>query len=290
MSYPSGLTLNYEYDDLNRVQKITTSIDGQAESVVSQVSYLPFGPVKSINYGNGKNYNANYDDGYRLIDYSYGTDITAVYAYDNNHNITGITREVAANNDGFSYDNLDRLTYDSHDSTTLTYDKLGNRTGSQSQLLPPVSYTIDTNSNKLLHVGNTKERSYDANGNSLTTTHTGDYRWTYNQANRMAEFKVGQTIRGEYYYNGIGQRVHKSQYKTNGTLAGEFLFVYDEQGQLVHVSKYKNGKHTWDRETIWLGNRPVARVETKYSSGSVLSQEIYYIQTDHLNTPPLDHQ
>jgi len=62
------------------------------------------------------------------------------------------------------------------------------------------------------------------------------------------------------------------------------LFLYDEQGQLVHVSKYKNGQHIWDRETIWLGNRPVGRVETKYTAGGVTSQNIYYIQTDHLNT------
>ena len=118
MTYPSGVTLNYEYNDLNQVNRITTTIDGQAEAVVDQVSYLPFGPATSINYGNGKNYNANFDDGYRLIDYSYGTDITAVYAYDNNHNITAITRESAANNDSFGYDNLDRLTYDSHNITT----------------------------------------------------------------------------------------------------------------------------------------------------------------------------
>ncbi len=130
-----------------------------------------------------------------------------------------------------------------------------------------------------------KDRKYDANGNNTSQSEVDKYFWSYNDANRMSEFKVGSTIRGQYHHNAIGQRVHKSQYKTNGTLAGEFLFVYDEQGQLVHVSKYKNGEHKWDRETIWLGNRPVARVETNYSAGAVTSQNIYYIQTDHLNTP-----
>ncbi len=275
MTYPSGLELTYEYDDLNQVQKITTTIDGQAETVVDLVTYLPFGPVKSINFGNGKNYNANYDDGYRLIDYNYGVDVTAAYAYDNNHNITTITRELTANNDGFSYDALDRLTYDSHESTTLTYDQLGNRTSKQEGINPTVNYTIDANSNKMLNVGAVKPRGYDANGNTLSAPDMGDHAWLYDQANRMSDFGTGRNAIAEYFHNGIGQRIRK---KINGT---DYLFVYDEQGQLVHESAYIPGSHLWDRETIWLGNRPVARVETS-SSGD---QNFYYIQTDHLNTP-----
>ncbi len=283
LTYPSGLTLNYEYDDLNQVNKIITSVNGQTETVVDQVGYLPFGPVDAINFGNGKNYSANYDGGYRLLDYSYGTDVTAVYTYDNNHNITAITREVAANNDGFSYDELDRLTYDSHDLTTLTYDKLGNRTSKQQGSLPATNYIIDGNSNKLLNAGSGKPRDYDANGNTRSIRDLNNYDWIYNQANRMSGFKIGKTLVAEYAHNGIGQRVHK-------TVGGyDYLYIYDEQGQLVHESKYglPNGSFSnallWDRETIWLGNRPVAQVRTTYYGG--MNQDIHYIQTDHLNTP-----
>ncbi len=279
MSYPSGLTLNYQYDDLNQVKKVTTIIDGQAETVVDQVSYLPFGPIDGINFGNGQNYSANYDDGYRLIDYSYGADVTAVYAYDNNHNITTITRELSANNDGFSYDHLDRLTHDSGELTTFTYDRLGNRTSQQQGTNPILNYTIDSASNKLLNVGAVKPRGYDANGNTLSAPDLGDHVWLYNQANRMSRFGIGKTVVGEYFHNGIGQRVHK---KVSGI---DHLFIYDEQGQLVHESAYVPGEILWDRETIWLGSRPVARVETKYISGVFSSQNVYYIQTDHLNTP-----
>jgi len=35
----------------------------------------------------------------------------------------------------------------------------------------------------------------------------------------------------------------------------------------------------------YTSNRPVGRVETRYTAGGVTSQNIYYIQTDHLNTP-----
>ncbi|MCF6299837.1 MAG: hypothetical protein L3J52_01765 [Proteobacteria bacterium] len=38
-------------------------------------------------------------------------------------------------------------------------------------------------------------------------------------------------------------------------------------------------------EIIWLNNRPVAQIRTLYSAGSISSQDIYYIQVDHLNTP-----
>jgi len=45
-TYPSGIELTYEYDDLNRIEKISSVIDGQAEIVVDNVTYLPFGNIK----------------------------------------------------------------------------------------------------------------------------------------------------------------------------------------------------------------------------------------------------
>ncbi len=287
MSYPSGMTLNYEYNALNQIERISTTVDGISETVVDNVTYLPMGPVESIEFGNNKDHQSYYDNGYRLQGFSYNNkDITAVIAYDNNHNITAIDREQSVNNDSFSYDELDRLTYDSNDGPMVyAYDRVGNRISSQKGRQLTIPYLIDANSNRLLQIGNNKQRSYDANGNNLTHTETGDDRWTYNAANKMSTFSNGKVLRAVYYYNALGQRVHKTHNKVSGALAGEFLYVYDEQGRLVHVSKYKNGNHLWDRETIWLGYRPVAQVRKFYSGNTVSTDDIYYIQADHLNTP-----
>ncbi len=291
MTYPSGLQLSYEYDGLSRINKIVTFIDSKKVEVAKNVDYLPFGSIESIDFGNGQNFDTTFDNGYRLENFSYGIN-TSTYTYDNNHNITSINTKT------YDYDKLDRLNLEGYYS--YEYDKLGNRT-LFSTCSPDADfcaftdnyYNYNSNNNRLESSGIEfpTQRYYDNNGNTLETKNfqtgypvTLD-SWVYNQNNRLSQFTRSGTVRGKYYYNAIGQRVHKTQYKASGGLAGEFLFVYDQQGQLIHVSKYKNGEHKWDRETIWLNDRPIARVETRYTSGTVTSQDIYYIQTDHLNTP-----
>ncbi len=79
---------------------------------------------------------------------------------------------------------------------------------------------------------------------------------------------AGTTV---YYYNALGQLVEK-----NGN-GGIELQMYDEAGHLV--SEY--GIHgTLIEETIWMDDTPVAVVQP---SGT--SVAIYYMHTDHLNTP-----
>ncbi|MCF6299805.1 MAG: RHS domain-containing protein [Proteobacteria bacterium] len=286
MTYPSGMEITYFYDGLNRIEKISTSlVKTGLVNIADQIQYLPNGPIESVNYGKSQNYSASYDDGYRLNGFSYGTAITANYSFDGNSNITAIQRETSANDDLFSYDRLDRLTNDLNGSNVFTYDKLGNRETSQEGAGPVVSYTYANDSNRLFQVGTAATRSYDGIG-STTSTPDNDGLITYNNAGRMATYSNSTYLQGEYFYNAIGQRVIKTKYKkSDGTLAGEFLYLYDRQGQLIHESKYKNGDHKWDRETIWLYNRPVAQVRTLYSAGVIVSQNIYYIQVDHLNTP-----
>jgi len=306
MTYPSGMSVNYGYDELNQVNQITTtSPSGESDSLISHVSYLPFGPIESINFGNGVHFNAVYDNGYRLTGYNYGVDVTAVIYHDNNHNITQVSRELTANNDWYGYDRLDRLTSENHMNTVYSYDKTGNRimreqggsasvkasgltgtegNGIQSETII-TDYTIDPNSNRIMAINSGSGRVYDANGNTLQTHHTGDRQWIYNDANRISTHIQGGITRGIYRYNALGERVHKTHNKTNGTLSAEFLYLYDEQGRLVHISKYKNGLHIWDRENIYLGDRLVAQIRKFYSSKGMTSDDIFYIQTDHLDAP-----
>ncbi len=286
MTYPSGLVLTYAYDKLDRVTQISTVINGQTIDLVGQVSYLPMGPLHGMQLGNGLNYSASYDTGYRLNSYQYGGvphALSAVYSYDGNHNITGIIRESTADNKNYQYDKLDRITFDSDGSLNYTYDQLGNRTSVQTGQDPAEVYQYDPNSNRLTAVAGTA-RVYDQNGNTVAVG-KGEKNYVYNKANRLSQVGVDKMLRAQYHYNGSGQRVHKKKFKANGQLNADFIYLYNQQGQLVHESRHKNNTHIWDRETIWLNDRPVAQLRTTYTTGPTPETQIYYILSDHLNTP-----
>jgi RHS repeat-associated protein len=74
-----------------------------------------------------------------------------------------------------------------------------------------------------------------------------------------------------YLYNALGQMIEKS-----GTL-GTTIFVQDESGHLI--GEY-DGSGNLIEETVWLGDIPVATLRPNGSSVN-----IYYVHTDHLNTP-----
>lgn len=289
LTYPSGLVVTYHYNNLNQITGISTIINGQNIDIANNISYLPMGPLTSMDMGNGIHYSANYDNGYRLNNYQYGTTLSGIYSYDNNHNITNILHEAPTNNTSYAYDKLDRIKSDNKYLLGFTYDKLGNRTTSQTGTLPPINYSYDSNSNKLITVGNTPARTYDANGNTLTLANGGQF--SYNTANRMQSYSLATQLKAEYFYNGIGQRIYKKE-----TLEKNYhyhsLFQYNANGQLLVESNYKNnGVHAQHKEIIWLGNKPIAQVRTRNTtpgfgkSLGTTKTNIYYILSDHLNTP-----
>ena len=292
ITYPSGLVVTYHYNNLNQVINISTNINGQNIDIVDNMGYVPMGPLQSMEMGNGLTYTASYDNGYRLDNFKYeatlsrGTSIplSGNYSYDNNHNITDISREIVANNKSYHYDKLDRIDQEAAGSQVYTYNKLGNRTSSTDGTQSPIDYIYDPNSNKLSMVGN-ESRVYDSVGNTLSSSNGAD-NFTYNKANRLSSYSAGNTLKAEYYYNGIGQRILKKFHSNNGTV-WNYLFNYNSQGQMMHEVSFSDGNFSsqrWEDDIIWLNNRPVALVRTVYNSG-VTSQDIYYVLSDHLNTP-----
>jgi RHS repeat-associated protein len=64
-----------------------------------------------------------------------------------------------------------------------------------------------------------------------------------------------------------------------GPAAFEFVaYAYDQEGHLLGEYSMPNGNVL--REYVWLGDMPVAVID-----GSPANPTIYYVQTDHLNTP-----
>lgn len=158
-------------------------------------------------------------------------------------------------------------------SWTLGYDANGNRT---SVVLNGTTstYTTPTTSNRLTSVTNpARSLGYDNAGN---TTSDG-YSATYNLAGRLATLlKAGVTT--TYSVDGQGRRVRKLD--STGA-ASTVVFVYDQGGQLL--GEY-NSNGAAIREYVWLGNTPVA-VFTPDPASATNPPLVYFIHTDHLNTP-----
>ena len=110
--------------------------------------------------------------------------------------------------------------------------------------------------------------SYDASGN--TTQILGNTA-SYNGAGRMSSANFNGAT-AQFIYNALGERIYK-----NASGSGVTLFMYDEGHHLI--GEYGNSGNLIE-ETVWMDDTPVA---TLRPSGSGIA--IYYVHTDHLNTP-----
>jgi RHS repeat-associated protein len=264
MATPLGQTVTYGYTN-----RRITSISVNGTTILSGVTYDPFGPATGWTWGNGTTESRAFDqDGnpHQIV----AAGVTDGYTVDNASRITGISDSgVASNSFTFGYDALDRLTSGTSTAITrgYTYDASSNRlttTGTQSftDSIAPTSNHLNSTSGNV-----TRTYGFDAAGN--TTSYTGT-TFSYNQRGRISS-RVVSSGTTNYIYNALGQLVEKNN------LGGTELQMYDEAGHLV--SEY--GIHgTLIEETIWMDDTPVAVVQP--SGTSVV---IYYVHTDHLNTP-----
>jgi RHS repeat-associated protein len=262
---PSGQTLTYTYSN-HRITGITVN----AASLLSSVTYEPFGLARGWTWGNATTeIRLHNEDGN-------ASQISAIestaFAYDSALRLTGTTN--SSNNAlswTYGYDVLDRLTSAVDTGTTegWTYDANGNRLTETGAA--PGTYTVSATSNRLSSISGTPARTYgyDADGNVATYASN---TFTFNNRGRMASVKVSSTTTS-YVYNAIGQRIEKS-----GGPAGTVLFMYDEAGHLI-------GEYTSTaalvQETVWLGDLPVATLRP-HSGGGI---DIYYVHADQLGAP-----
>ncbi len=74
-------------DALGRIAQVAAN----SQLLADNVSYLPFGPMTSLTYGNGLNASNSYDQDYRLSSQSVGNVFAQNYGYDLVNNIITIT-------------------------------------------------------------------------------------------------------------------------------------------------------------------------------------------------------
>ncbi|HKW36901.1 MAG TPA: hypothetical protein VJO54_03745 [Burkholderiales bacterium] len=254
MTYPSGRTVAYGFDAAGRISQVsaTAAIDlgGATQVVASNITYQPFGGVKSYVLGNGQIYSRAYDLDGRIASYGLGGQGSTL-GYDPAGRITTIADAVSGSSNTYGYDSLDRLTSAATQagSYAYTYDAVGNRT-SKTVGAATDTYTYAATSNQLASISGASSRSFsfDANGSTLAD---GNNTYTYDARGRMAS-ATSPTGTAFYQVNALGQRVRKV------TATDDRVFLYDLRGHLIAEASPTG---TTKREYLYLNDIPLAVIQ-----------------------------
>jgi RHS repeat-associated protein len=284
ITYPSGGIATYTYDTVGRTSSLTWKVNAGATptTIVSSISYYPFGPLNVLTFGNGRTLTKTYDNDYVIdtIASSISDGLKLDFGRDVMGNLTSASSTLGASppERQYVYDNLYRLS-GVNDSTgamleDYDYNKTGDRTLKQFAGQAAQVYAYLSGTHRLGSVAGVN-RNYDANGN---TTDRGDgVTLGYDQRNRLASAAVPGNPT-TYDYSGRGERTLKVQ--ANGGTTINNRYIYNESGQMladreIVLGASKGGGTT---EYLFIDAVPVA-----VSRASGLS----YVEADHLGTPRL---
>jgi RHS repeat-associated protein len=279
MTYPSGTTVTYGRDSVGRITSIgATPAGGSPTTLISAVTYYPYGPVKQVTWGNASTSLRTYDQNYGIdsINSSQATGLDLDFTLDEVGNIVAISDSIGGSppDNSYTYDDLNRLTdVDGPGPVNVeqySYDAIGNRLTKTVGAGSPASYVYGPGSHRLLGINGISNRSYDANGNTTSQDTGGNVDYVYDERNRLAARQVSSTDTHTYHYNARGERVLKVDVSTS---ANSRILVYDEAGRIVAKA---DDTGTALQEILWLDGLPV---------GLIVGPTLHYLQPDHLGTP-----
>lgn len=179
LTTPAGTLITYTRDGVGRIVKVTAQRSGQAaRTVVSNVTYNPFGPAAGIVFGNGRTLTRSYDrnDFVTAIGDGMADGLNLSFG----HNAIGQFTRISSGTSGNTgnkliYDALGRLTHVNDLGNVgqwrYSYDATGNRLTQQAGTGAVSKYTYPTDSHHLLALGPVGAevlRGYDAMGNTTT--------------------------------------------------------------------------------------------------------------------------
>ena len=256
ITYPDGRSVTYTRDPLSRITKVETSKSGATQTLTQTLTYRADGLMTTQTFGNGLTETRAYDTQGRVTGITQD-DHTDIYTYDANSNVT--SRGEAPDPLSYTYDAKDRLLTISSpwDSHPFTYDINDNRASSDG-----APYQYQANSNRLSNAAG-QPFQYDAAGN--VTLLDWDMALSYNNQGRMSQVSHNG-VSTTYQYNAQGLRTHKIGATTT-------IYHYDLAGNLILETDTSG---TPQKAYVWRNTIPVAQIE---------GSNIYYIRTDHLNTP-----
>ncbi|MEN3160381.1 hypothetical protein ABC502_18585, partial [Alkalimonas sp. NCh-2] len=185
VTLPSGSQVLYDYDSTGRIHKLSLQQLHGLQTLVSDIRYLPFGPIKSLHYGHGLTLHNEYDTDYKLVSRQLGSMLALGYQYDALNNITAIEQPLYGVSSEFGYDSLSRLISEFPAGRQFSYDSIGNRlrkeqaAGVTEYIYQPASHRLAERSGQHATL-----YQYDAAGNMVQR---GAQQFEYNAFGRMAE-------------------------------------------------------------------------------------------------------
>ncbi len=277
ITYPSGTVLAYRYDAAGQPAGVDR-LDGLSKHrattpIITQVDYLPNGPVSRVDYAQSVAQDRLYDLDFDPAGFVGG--LARTYLTNAAGEITRTSVPGRADH-AYAYDKLGRIArVESPPGQSVSfwdYDLSGNLINRSGQ-----TFSVDNDSNQLTGTFQTSF-TYDAMGNLSERTQAlvGSLQMTYGPNQRLVHFaRNGHFTTAAYRYNGFGQRVGKTVTTLgiagNGIETKQFLYdeserllgEYDEQGRLI-------------MEYHWLGDLLVGL----HQPGA-----FFQVYTDHLGTP-----
>ena len=204
ITYPTGRSITYAIDQVGRVSQVSTLLNGNPKTLASSISYLPFGGVMGLTYGNNLTLVQGYDDQYRTSSIVVGSLLNRTYGYDPNGNITSIVDSI---------------------------EPVGNQALERTE-----TYTYLSGTNLLAEITaeDSKVFDYDQNGN---TTLENNRFYIYDASNQLIKVLDGTMTVAEYVYNGSGQRIKKilptETRIFHYDLRGHIIVETDQSGQML---------------------------------------------------------
>ena len=288
VTYPTGRVVTYWRDREGRVATVTTRAGATAPdyALAWDMAYRPFGPLEGFTFANGLEVALGYDLDGRLTDIETGPGGAAptvqdlTYTYDDANNILAIADALdLARDQGFGYDELDRLISASglYGALGYDYDAVGNRTLrtiDDGVTTSSESYAADAFSNQLdqIAIGGTPSRTliHSDSGQITADDRNGVvYDYGYDNSDRMTSVTVGGVATAGYVHNALGQRVVKD---VTGIVTH---FHYDRAGRLIaETAPDGQGGFTLLKEYVDVDGLPLAVIEPGSGAGSAAETSV----------------
>jgi len=280
IAYPSGWSISYSRDVVGQVTGISAlapGATGPPQTLLSNITYKPFGPATSLTYGNDVAESLYYDLDYRLtilLDAGRLPIQNLRYSYDAANNVVALDDGVRTGySQTFAYDAINQLTGATgiYGNLGYTYDALGNRlTATTASGMTTYSYQSSNNRLASLAAGGvTTTVGYTATGNINSQASPGvSWTYTYSDAGRLTVARANGLQMGQYTYDAFGHRLLKQ----GSSLSS---FQYDLSGHLLEQTDFIGAALV---DYVYLGDRPVATLSPQDS-------KVYFLHDDRSGTP-----
>ncbi|ANC52531.1 hypothetical protein A4249_01840 [Brevundimonas sp. GW460-12-10-14-LB2] len=294
VTYPSGHIVNYARDNTGVTTSITAkaSASSTAVSLVSNVTYMPFGPLSGMTFGNGLTTTRQFDQNYWLAGLTLGATganrLNLAFSRDLNGRLTGVTDNLATGRAAaFGYTDAGRIQYGvgPWGVNSYSYDGAGNRVEVRTEVGNTASYEFaltPASNNRITEVRDTnwalkRQLAYRAGGDLSTQTFVGGatFEYLYGAHKRVLGVKKNGADLSAYRYDYTGRRVSAQMLGSAPSLTH---YVFANDGRLL--AEYNANTGSMTREYAWLDDMPMAILT---GTGTTLTH--LYIHTGQIGEP-----